>query len=242
MVKIGSLARFFNKYEDEVLFAKENNFDFMQLWYDNRGISLSTDEEDPIYLINKYNFPTIIHAVLNVDEFEEHIPKLIKILKEINHKDLIVHPICKTILIDETTLDLLNTKIGFALDLLNKEGITLYLENNNKLDPMFTNSEEIEKIFESNKDLEFILDVAHIDNLKHLEEMVKIKMPKILHVADKHFDVIHEHLPIGHGELDFKYIFNNILKDFDGRIILEIVNTDLDIVNSKNIISNIVNK
>lgn len=58
-------------------------------------------------------------------------------------------------------------------------------------------------------------------------------MPKILHVADRHFEVIHEHLPIGQGNIDYKYIFTNILNEFDGKIILEIIQSSKDIIASK---------
>lgn len=240
MVKIGCLARFFNRYENEVKFAKENGFDFMQLWYDNRGLCLHKDDGDFINTINKYEFPTIIHAVLNIDEFDEHIPKLLTILKCLQHKELIIHPICKNQPISENNLKILNEKVKFALDILNSEGITLYLENNSKLDPIFTNADEIEKILISNETLQFLLDIAHIDNIEHLINMVKIKTPSILHIADKHFNVIHEHLPIGHGEIDFKYIFKNILKNYEGKIILEITNTDFDIIDSKKIIEELL--
>lgn len=242
MVKIGCLARFFNRYENEVRFAKNNGFDFMQLWYDNRGLCLHEDDRDFIETINKYEFPTIIHAVLNIDEFDEHIPKLLYILKKLHHKELIIHPICKNQPIGEKTLSILDEKIKNALDVLNSEGIALYLENNSKLDSFFTESSEIEKIFKNNESLHFLLDIAHIYNMEHLNDMVNIKIPSVLHIADKHFNVIHEHLPIGQGEIDFSYIFSNILKNFEGKIILEIVNTDLDIVNSKDLITNLLKK
>ena len=44
----------------------------------------------------------------------------------------------------------------------------------------------------------------------------------------------HLHLPIGRGVIDFNIIFKDILKDFDGIIILEIKNTDAAIIDSKN--------
>lgn len=240
MVKIGCLARFFNRYEDEVKFAKENGFDFMQLWYDNRGLCLHKEDRDFIDTINKYEFPTIIHAVLNIDEFHEHIPKLITILKDLQHKELIIHPICENQPITENTLKILDEKVKFALEALNSEGVTLYLENNSKLDPIFTSANEIEKILTNKDTLKFLLDIAHIDSLEHLNTMVKIKTPSMLHISDKHFNVIHEHLPIGQGEIDFKYIFSNIFKNYQGKIILEIVNTDFDIINSKKIIEDIL--
>ena len=70
--------------------------------------------------------------------------------------------------------------------------------------------------------------------------MVSIKVPQILHITDKHFDIIHEHLPIGHGEINFKYIFDEILFDFNGKIILEVTNDNVDIVKSKEIIESLV--
>lgn len=242
MVQLGCLARFFNRYEDEVKFAKENKFDFMRLWYDNSGLCLHEDDKEFIDTLNRHNFPTIIHAVLNINEFSEHIPQLLAILNKLNHKELIIHPICENEEINEETLDKLDKSIKYALNILTPNGITLFLENNSKLDPIFTDASEIEKIFSRNKDLEFLLDIAHIDNMNHLQEMINIKKPKILHIADRHFNVVHEHLPLGQGDIDFQYIFSNLLPKYDGKIILEIVNDDLDIINSKNIIESLISK
>ncbi|MHC9344883.1 sugar phosphate isomerase/epimerase, partial [Clostridium perfringens] len=75
-------------------------------------------------------------------------------------------------------------------------GINLFLENNSNLDPIFKTTDEIQKIFIKNADLEFLLDIANIDNINHLQDLIIIKYPKILHIEDRHFDVIHEHLPI----------------------------------------------
>lgn len=242
MVQLGCLARFFNRYESEVKFAKENKFSFMQLWYDNRGLCLHEDDKEFIDTINRYNFPTIIHAVLNINEFKEHIPKLLDIMNKLNHKELIIHPICENEEINKEILDKLDKSIKYALNILTPNGITLFLENNSKLDPIFTGANEIEKIFSQNKDLEFLLDIAHIDNMNHLQEMINIKKPKILHVADRHFNLVHEHLPLGQGDINFQYIFSNLLPEYDGKIILEIVNDDLDIINSKNIIESLISK
>lgn len=241
MAQIGCLARFFNRYENEVNFAKENNFKFMQLWYDNKGLCLHDDDTNFIETINKYNFPTIIHAVLNINEFKEHIPKLLNVLKELNHNELIIHPICENEEITEETLSKLDFNIKYALDILTPHGITIFLENNSKLDPLFTTTDEIKKIFTQNEDLEFLLDIAHIDNIKHLQELIEIKFPKILHIADRHFDVVHEHLPIGQGEINFQYIFNNLLPSYNGKILLEIVNHDIDIIQSKTLIEQFIN-
>lgn len=231
-MQIGCLARYFSPYEEEVVFAENNNFQFMQIWYDRNGISLKMDL-NPIEVIKKCNFPAIIHAVLDINEFQEHVPKLIEILKYLGHKELIIHPVCKSEEVNPKTIYKLSEKVSLALEELGKEDITLYLENNSRLDPVFNNTNEIEIIFKENPNLQFLLDVAHIDNYEHLKSMIKIKMPKILHIADRHLERIHEHLPIGQGNINYKHIFANILNNFDGKIVLEIVQSSDDIVNSK---------
>ncbi|MDU7537518.1 MAG: hypothetical protein E7K67_11045, partial [Peptostreptococcaceae bacterium] len=90
--------------------------------------------------------------------------------------------------IDEETLNKLNLNIKYALNILKPHGINLFLENNSKLDPIFTTTDEIQKIFSQNADLEFLLDIAHIDNINHLQDLINIKYPKILHIADRHFE------------------------------------------------------
>lgn len=232
MVEIGCLARFFNRYDNEVEFAKHNGFQLMQLWYDNRGLCLHPEDINGIDIINSNKFSTIIHAVLNISEFEEHIPKLLALLKRLGHNELIIHPICEDEMITDDTLGQLNQKIKYALNILKPEGITLYLENNSKLDPVFTDVYEIEYIFKENPELEFLLDIAHVDDRITLEKLVKAKRPRLIHIADRHFDVVHEHLPIGEGEIDFEDIFKNILVGYEGKIILEILG-DYEVVDSK---------
>lgn len=236
MVTIGCLARFNNPYENEVKFAKENKFEIMQVWYDKDGIRKHETEENRLDEIIKSGFQTIIHAVLDINEMLQHIPKLIKILTILNQKELIIHPICHSEVINENTMLKLTGVISEILKLLKSEEITLYLENNSKLDPIFSTSKEIELMFSKNPELEFVLDIAHIYNYEHLREMISVKMPKKLHITDSHFDVIHEHIPIGDGDIDFKYIFSEILPNFEGEIIIELANEDKDIINAKEII------
>ena len=240
MIEFGCLARFFNPYENEAEFATKNNFSLMQVWYDRNGIDMRADQEDPIKLIKKHSFPTIIHALLHIDEFNEHVPKLVEILSELNHKELIIHPFCKNEEITSGTMDKLSAAVGYALYTLKSAGITLYMENNSKKTPIFTTVEEIRLILDRYPELEFLLDVAHIDDYAHLEEMVRIRKPKILHVADRHLEVVHEHLPIGQGNIDFDYVFGKVLSDFDGKIIFEIVNEDQDIVRARDKIRSIL--
>ncbi|MBZ9623824.1 sugar phosphate isomerase/epimerase [Clostridium sp. FP2] len=88
-------------------------------------------------------------------------------------------------------------------------------------------------MFLQNPTLQFLLDIAHIDSYEHHKSMITVKMPKILYIADRHLEVIHEHIPIGQGNIDFKYIFTNILKDFHGKVVLEIVQSSIDMISSK---------
>jgi len=193
MPQFGCPARYFNYYKDEVAFAKTNGFDLLQLWYDNNGLSADKTRDPQQVIDNPY--PAIIHAVLDINDFEEHIPILKDLLQNFGQHELIIHLVCKSERITDQTITKLSRKIGWALDYLGSE-ITVYLENNSRLDPIFSTAEEIKLIFEQNPRLEFLLDIAHVDSYEHLEAMVKVKCPKILHLADKHFHVIHEHLPV----------------------------------------------
>lgn len=240
MIEIGRCVRYFNHYKDEVKFSQKHKFDFMQVWYDSNGIGFHKDNEPRERLIKEFNFSSIIHAVLDINEFEEHVPKVLDMVNYLGHKDVIIHPVCKSEKKDSKTIYKLSQKVDFALDIFSKEDIKVYLENNSKLDPIFTTTEEIKIIFKENPKLEFLLDVAHIDDYQHLKEIVAIKMPKILHIADRHFDVVHEHLPIGDGDIDYKYIFKEILNDFQGKIVLEIDQSDEAILTSRDKIKQII--
>ena len=77
MIEIGCLANFKRPYESEVAFAKKNGFQLMQVWYDVERITKFNTETDRIELIKKYEFPTNIHALLELNAIEEHTPKLI---------------------------------------------------------------------------------------------------------------------------------------------------------------------
>ena len=238
-MEIGCLARNFNSYRDEVEFAKNNGFKLLQIWYDSKGISLTKDE-DPVATIKANEFPAIIHAVLDINEFEEHVPKLLAILKELQHKEVIIHPLCSSEKITYKTIFKLSDKVKYALSIFKENGITLYLENNSRRSPIFNSANEIEIIFKRNPELELVLDLAHISDYQQVNQIIQIKTPKLLHIADKHLEVIHEHLPLGDGNIDFKYIFKNILPNFKGRAILEIVQSSEDIITSRDILLHLV--
>lgn len=97
--------------------------------------------------------------------------------------------------------------------------------------------EELSIVYENDDYVEQLLDIAHIDNYRHLEQIISVKFPKCLHVAGKHFDVPHEHLSITEGDIDYNLVFQKYLSDFNGRIILEIDGTDNNIISSKKIIN-----
>ena len=231
MIQYGCLARYFNRYEDEIQFAKNNGFDFMQMWYDNKGFWINNQRNEDVANIAKFDFPAIIHAVLDVNDFEIHIPIIKNLIDKLGHKDLIIHPVCKTEVYHEKTIEKLNEKIQFTLDYF-QDTIEIHLENNSKVDPIFHSIEEVQYIFENNKKLNFLLDLAHMPDYDYLQKIVAIKMPSILHISDKRFNVIHEHLPIGEGEIDFQKVFSQFLPLFDGKIIFEVFESDQKIVAS----------
>jgi sugar phosphate isomerase/epimerase len=242
MIQIGCLARYFNKYADEVEFATHHGFDLLQIWYDRNGIALNKDLFPKENAIKELEFPSIIHAVLDINEFEEHVPKVVDILVSLKHKEVIIHPICESEVITPDTIHKLSRQVCFALEKLSDKGITLFLENNSRLDPIFNTPEEIGIIFRDNPNLEFLLDVAHIESYEHLKKIVAVKMPKMLHIADKHFDVTHEHLPVGQGEINYEYIFSNILREFTGKIVLEVIQNDDAMIASRDKIRKALSK
>jgi len=124
MIEIGCLARYFNSYEHEVTFARENGFQLLQIWYDKYGIQ-NQDVKEQTNTIKQYNYPAIIHAVLDINMIEEHIPNLIKVLKTLEHKELIIHPVCKSEPITETTIYKLADIVKATLVVLANESITL---------------------------------------------------------------------------------------------------------------------
>lgn len=238
--QFGCCARYYkNAYKDDVQFAKSNGFSFLQLMYTNEGllnkeVSMQADE------IKKIGFPGIIHACLDINDIEKHSEELVDVVKYLNHKNVILHPICRSEKIEDNTIYKLSKIVSDLLFKMNKEGISLFLENNSKLDPIFTTTREIDIMFRENPNLEFVLDVAHIDNYVHLKEMVMIKYPKLLHITDRQLDEIHNHVPLGQGNIDFKYIFSDILPNYSSKIIIEVFQSDEDIINSKEYIKQIL--
>lgn len=235
-MQIGCLARFENPYPDEVAFAREHGFALVQVWYDRDGLQRDSDVRSCMETIKRCDFPAIIHAVLDLNEFDEHIPRLAAMLEFLGHREVIVHPICRSEPLDEGSIHRLAEKVERALEVLTPRGVTMYLENNSRLEPIFASPAELSVVFARNPGLELILDVAHVTSYEHLAALVAVRMPRILHVADKHFDVVHEHLPLGQGEIDFGRVFRDVLPGFDGRVILELPYGDEEVVRSKTVL------
>lgn len=235
MVEIGCVAHFHYPYKEEVNFARKNDFKIVQIWYDRNGISV-TCNGDPIQEIKNINFPSIIHAVLDINEIEDHIPKLQQILTDLEHKELIIHPVCKTEIVDSDTIRKLSNKVKVAEASFSSIGVKVFIENNSKLDSIFISANDIEYLFDQNPNAGFLLDLAHIDSYKTLEEIVQAKFPDYLHIADKHFAVTHEHLPLGEGELNFHLIFSKYLKGYCGKAILEVTQNKEALVKSKHLL------
>jgi sugar phosphate isomerase/epimerase len=238
MIQFGCLAHYDHKYHDDVMFAKGNGFSFLQLWYDSNGLSLPS-ETNPIKSLLEINFPTIIHSVLDINEYKNHIPKLLTILHELHHNEVIIHPVCKSETIDKSIIYKLSDNINYANNIFKDNKIILYVENNSKLDPILNSIDDAQFLFSNNPDVEFLLDIAHIDNYQHLQDLIKVKYPKLIHLADRNLANIHEHLPVGKGNIDFKFIFSNILHEYDGKIIFEISQSYDDLLQSKNYVSSL---
>lgn len=242
MIKIGRGIRIYNNYIDEVEFCKENGFDFMQIWFKDGQIALSNIPEPKIEYLKEVGFPIIFHAVFTPDDFDLYGDILLNLVEYLGDTEVIVHPVYdKNLVTDKTELVLIE-KVGAFSQKAKTKGITWYLENNSVIDKFHYKKEELESLYKSDNYVEQLLDIAHIDNYEHLEEIVAVKYPKCLHVAGKHFNVPHEHLSLTKGDIDYSLVFKKYLQNYNGRIILEVVDTDEEIIQSKRIIENAISQ
>jgi sugar phosphate isomerase/epimerase len=228
MIKFAFGVDRFKRLSDEVNFAKENGFSFLQIWYDNNGISINREDLPAEISLKTINVPFIFHAVLKPIEFKTNMPIISKLLTRFKHDKLIIHPVCDPNNIPLNRIELLNENIKIALKSLAPLHIKLFLENNSKIEPLFQTPSEIEFIFKKNPTVELLLDIAHIDDYNYMENVVKIKYPKLLHCADRDLKVTHDHLPLGKDNIDFAKIFSEIIPDFEGGIIFEIFQSNED--------------
>src|SRR5689334_21833492 len=92
-VKIGRSLRWYNDYATEIEFSKSNKFDFMQIWF-RKGKLLIDNIDDPVEVyLKSYDYSLIIHAVFEIDEYIVYGKKLIELLQDFGHNEVIIHPI-----------------------------------------------------------------------------------------------------------------------------------------------------
>ena len=106
----------------------------MQVWYKEGDIVLEKIDEPKEKIIKEVGFPIIFHALFDINDFEEHIPRLIDILNYFAHKEVIIHPICESEEIKENTIVKFAEKVSYANNIFLENGIKLFLENNSKID------------------------------------------------------------------------------------------------------------
>lgn len=240
MISYGRSIRWYRDYREEAAYTLASDYDFMQIWFQQGKLLLDKIEGEPVAEIIKAGCPVIIHALMDFDDYEVYMEDLMRYLIRLNHNELIIHPICTTEPINQQTMDKLCEKLNGVAKQLKRIDVKLYVENNSVIDPINYKCEDLQKLYK-NKDVHFLLDVAHIDSYEHLEQILNIRMPEMLHLSDKHMVEEHEHLPIGEGDLDFNLIFNSYLKDFNGKIIFEVIHNDNQVLDdSLNIVREIV--
>lgn len=237
MIEFGCPAHNDYPLAQSASFAQENGFTLLQVWYDRAGIALKK-EKDPVSALKACPVPCIIHAVLEIGEIIPEIKKLLPLLEDWGHHQLILHPVHSGGFTPDTFPGLIEA-VKKAQSLLASKGIALHVENNSPKTPLLWTPEEVGCLFEAVPEAHFLLDIAHIAGYEALEGLIEARKPAMLHLADKHFSVLHEHLPIGEGELDFRRIFSS-LSGFSGPIILEITQSPESLVQSREKLSRIL--
>ena len=249
MLRIGRNLRDLDcPFVDELEFSYENNFDIVQVWY-SKGKIDATYIEDSLEYIKNSLIPVIIHAAMDISDFDEYEDDLIGKLVYLNHKELILHPMIKSELVTAESSRRLEEKVIIFAKKLEKLNITVYVENNHKHMKCFYTLSQWKRFFKSApKNVELLLDVVHVMYADDYEEMIKLvnfRRPKALHIADTIKGKIgkkHLHIPIGRGIIDFNRIFNEIIPNYNDLVILEIKNTDKNIIDSRDKIRDIIVK
>lgn len=236
MISLGRGIRWYNDYQSEVEFSKKYGFDFMQVWFKDGVIQINSLPEPREKFIKKIGYPIILHAVFTLEGFDRYGERLLDIVEYLEHSEVIVHPVCRKADMHINLTEVLIEKVYHITEKAKEKGIIIYLENNSVIDGMHYTKEDVQALYLKCTHTEQLLDVAHMDNYEQMEQIVEVKFPKCLHVAGKHFDIKHEHLPLSQGDIDYKLVFQKYLRDYDGRIILEVDGTDEEIIESRDII------
>ena len=242
MIQIGRALRFNENYVEEVEFAQKLGFEFFQIWFYNGFLSAKTFCEEKQQEIKDVSFPIILHALFDIADYDKYGQRVIEQVDFFDHKEVIIHSVCTSEKITEKTVYKLKEKIGIIHQELYKRNIKLFIENSSVIDGFMNTVEDLRIIFDSYPNIGLLLDIAHINNYEHLKEIVKMRFPECLHIADKHFGIAHEHLPLGDGDLDFKMIFNDFIPNYNGKVILEATDSIKGIEQSKRIMDSIFTK
>lgn len=224
------------KFKEEEHFALENNFSVLQVWFDKDGLGLT--ENDTIHDIEKSKVKTILHISVAINDIYEVFELAIPVLDALKHKEVIVHIIDGAV--KEKFHDRAKNEMSYWIPFLSEKGIKIYFENNSKLDNVLQTVDDIDDFFKTFPNAGFLIDVAHIDNYDHLNNLVRVKSPEYLHLSDRHLELIHEHLTIGDGNINFSRVFQEHLTNFDGTIIFEVPWTASSRKLSKDIIQSTV--
>jgi len=245
---IGRGIREATSYADEVALSKKCGYDFNQVWFYKGDMLIGDNITDRAAYIKSFDFPIIIHAMWNLDDFTRYGDKLIELVKYYGHKEVIIHATGKIEGADAKTIQNANIRLRDLLADINakfkKLGVRVYVENNERsLHNICATNEQIETMLSSGVGL--LLDTGHTDSYEHIAEIIKIKRPECLHLANKRFTMGHEHLPLLRGDIDFNLFFSKYLPNYTGRIIVEVGNefaTDQDFEQSKKVLDAIFKK
>jgi len=239
MLQKGMALRFNEEYYAEAEYAKKLNFSFFQIWFFNGCLSINKLDEPKEKKVKENGFPIILHALFDINDFEKYDDKLLELLSFFNHKEVIIHPVCTSEKVSSRTVFVLAEKINHIHKRLQERQIKLFVENNSVMDGFFNTVDELRVVFDNNPNIGLLLDLAHINDYDHLNEIVKMRYPECIHIADKRFGIPHEHIALGEGDLDFTMIFEKIIPQYSGKIILEAVDTKEDVEKSKIIIDSL---
>jgi len=243
-ILVGRGIREATKYADEVALSKKCGYDFNQVWFFNGDMLIGDNVPDKAAYIKSFNFPIIIHAMFTLDDFTKFGGRLVELVKYFGHKEVIVHATGK-IKGGAAAVKDANLKLRDLLADLNatfkKLGVRVYVENNDqRLHNICGTKEQLETMLSSG--VELLMDTGHVDSYEHIAEIIKLKRPACLHLANKRFSAGHEHLPLSRGDIDFGLFFSKYLPNYTGRIIVEVGNefaTDQDFEESKKVLDKV---
>lgn len=237
MIQIGRGGLWHNSYKNEIEFCKKNDFDFIQIWFKDGELLVNDIPAPKEAFLKKAGFPIIIHALFELDDFKRYGNQLLNLVTYLGEHEVIIHPVCKKkAVIRNTEYELAEHAVAFSAK-ARAGGITWYLENNSVLDVFHYQKTDLEIVYRTDPYVEALLDIAHIDNYQHLQDLIDVKFPKCLHAAGKHFAVPHEHLPLTCGDIDYRLVFRKYLHGYQGRIILEVDGSGEEMAASRRILA-----